>query len=538
MSKESIASKVQFALLLGGFVLLFSTLYLMIREGESLQSVDLTVGQSLTRVLAEQQLSLSVSTDSIKMASPETGEFLSDMKLEGESIEGPAGTIQRVSLPLDAVNLFRYDLLGKDFAGVAFRWQKGNIYYALSSNSDLPQLAAVPISDEHSGDEEFLTSELIFPAEGDRYLFVQQEDESQNAQFDLITPSEDTSGGLLGVYNQNSGAKYTTLPIISRDSWGAPLAPPDIDDPARQTWEPAYYHVNRIVIHHTVTPNSPADPAYYVRTVYLFHAVTKGWGDVGYNFLIDHLGNIYEGKLGGDEVKGYHAGATANRGSVGIALLGDFTSISPTQAAKDSLVKLMAEKAAFYNFNLEYSPRDLTNFLNPGYTVFGHRDVYNRIDDGGWLWMPEYTACPGNQFHTELAGVTAQAQAYKNANFAEIKAAVTNAEAIIEGGTSDNALFIHIAEGYTLSQVLPSFSGIVGTSESKSSNGVILFLPDWDNEGAYPPLGWEGWEDIQTYFPASDGFTDRARTLIKIFLLDPRVDKVWLGNSEGSLHLI
>ena len=53
-----------------------------------------------------------------------------------------------------------------------------------------------------------------------------------------------------------------------------------------------------MIIHHTVTQHQEADPAATVRAIYYYHAVTQGWGDIGYNFLVDLHGNVYEGRYG------------------------------------------------------------------------------------------------------------------------------------------------------------------------------------------------------------------------------------------------
>ena len=59
-----------------------------------------------------------------------------------------------------------------------------------------------------------------------------------------------------------------------------------------------------MIIHHTATQNQKADPAATVRAIY--HTVTQGWGDIGYNFLVDWHGNVYEGRCGGANVVGGH----------------------------------------------------------------------------------------------------------------------------------------------------------------------------------------------------------------------------------------
>ena len=95
-------------------------------------------------------------------------------------------------------------------------------------------------------------------------------------------------------------------PIISRAQWGANEAY-RFDASGHEIWPTEYRLPQKIIIHHSVTPNNEPNPPATVRAIYYYHAVTKGWGDVGYNYLVDWKGNIYEGRYGGPEVVGGHA---------------------------------------------------------------------------------------------------------------------------------------------------------------------------------------------------------------------------------------
>jgi hypothetical protein len=102
--------------------------------------------------------------------------------------------------------------------------------------------------------------------------------------------------------------------VIPRTVWGCPPGP------TSPKWPPAYHPVTHIVINHTATPNEAEDWARVVRSIWHYHAHILGWGDVGYQYLIDPLGNIYEGRAGGDDVIGAYDGF--NRGSMGIGYIG------------------------------------------------------------------------------------------------------------------------------------------------------------------------------------------------------------------------
>jgi uncharacterized lipoprotein YddW (UPF0748 family) len=165
--------------------------------------------------------------------------------------------------------------------------------------------------------------------------------------------------------------------IISRRGWGA--------NESLATREPVYRKPVAFVIHHTVTSNNPEDPAQIVRAILQYHAITRGWGDIGYNYLIDRQGNIYEGRKGGDGVVGIHAG-DYNYGSVGIALLGDYRSAEMTPAMKDALVSLMAWEADRFGIH----PLESSFFIHRDFPhILGHRD----------LWS---TVCPGDKVYKLL----------------------------------------------------------------------------------------------------------------------------------------
>jgi len=165
--------------------------------------------------------------------------------------------------------------------------------------------------------------------------------------------------------------------VISRAQWGA--------NEAYMQWDPQYVPVKKIIVHHTVTSNSDPDPAATVRSIYYYHAVSLGWGDIGYNFLIDRQGRIYEGRYGGNAVVGGHA-LTWNPGSIGIAGLGNYAEGDITTAMYNAFVELMVWKS---NAN-RVAPWG-TDYMNGTYSpnYLGHRDVGQ-------------TACPGDYLYSRL----------------------------------------------------------------------------------------------------------------------------------------
>src|SRR5207253_11363596 len=76
--------------------------------------------------------------------------------------------------------------------------------------------------------------------------------------------------------------------IISRSEWGA--------DQRELRWTPAYAPVRKFALHHMATADGGATPAAALRAIYHYHAVSLDWGDIGYNYVVDRAGNIYEGR--------------------------------------------------------------------------------------------------------------------------------------------------------------------------------------------------------------------------------------------------
>ncbi|MBA2363449.1 MAG: N-acetylmuramoyl-L-alanine amidase [Chloroflexia bacterium] len=154
--------------------------------------------------------------------------------------------------------------------------------------------------------------------------------------------------------------------VISRTQWGAEEQL-RFDGNGRETWGRQYTRPTKAIIHETVTLNHDPNPAATVRAIYYYHAVTRGWGDIGYNFLVDEQGRIYEGRAGGENVVGGHA-RCFNWGTIGIAALGEYNSARPSlamiRAIEDILVwKFRANKINPYGHGVlgSYASRDIPN---------------------------------------------------------------------------------------------------------------------------------------------------------------------------------
>jgi hypothetical protein len=164
--------------------------------------------------------------------------------------------------------------------------------------------------------------------------------------------------------------------------------------------------VKLAVVHHSVSPNgySPSQVPSVLRGIQAYHMDGRGWDDIGYNFVVDRYGGIWEGRGGGAErpVVGAHASGF-NTGSVGVMVLGDFTSAQPTSASIQSAGTVIGWKLALHDAD----PSGTVSFVSgggPKYAagttvnlprVVGHRDVGS-------------TACPGH-VADQLGSVRARA---------------------------------------------------------------------------------------------------------------------------------
>ncbi len=126
---------------------------------------------------------------------------------------------------------------------------------------------------------------------------------------------------------------------MTRAEWGA-------DESLRKA-DPVIAPVKMAFVHHTAGGNtySQADAPALVRGIYTYHVKSLGWSDIGYNFLLDRFGTIYEGRYGG--VRKGVVGAQVygfNTGSTGISVIGTYTSEMPPPAVLSALRRLLAWK--------------------------------------------------------------------------------------------------------------------------------------------------------------------------------------------------
>ncbi len=142
--------------------------------------------------------------------------------------------------------------------------------------------------------------------------------------------------------------------------------------------------VKLLVVHHSalVVGGDPRPAVERVRALYKYHALSKGWGDIGYHYVVDEDGQIYEGRRGGKYVVGGHVYCN-NIGTVGVVLMGNFEIEQPSQEQIKSLQLLLSDLAREYQIDLKSSVKfHGKTFDSP---IVGHRDLLSTLCPGYYV---------------------------------------------------------------------------------------------------------------------------------------------------------
>ena len=268
--------------------------------------------------------------------------------------------------------------------------------------------------------------------------------------------------------------------VISRAQWGA-------DESLRRgTPSIAQQGVRMAFVHHTVHSNSygPDEADDIIRGIYAFHTQSRGWNDIGYNFIVDRFGRVYEGRAGGIDraVIGAHAeGFNAN--STGVAVLGDHSNVEPGAAVIDALQRFLAWKLDVHHVD----PRGWTTVVSRGSprypegatvalpTISGHRDT-------------GLTSCPGGRLYNALQRLRDGATAI---GLPKMYDAIPEFATTARGGRVDvTARFSHPL-AWTAS-ITDSSGAVVGTATGAGTSAAL----SWNVTnlvGLYPGIGDYRW---------------------------------------------
>lgn len=194
--------------------------------------------------------------------------------------------------------------------------------------------------------------------------------------------------------------------IVPPSVWRNGLTPP--------SYTPSKTETSHIIVHHAATSNSDTDPYQTVRNIYVHHTQVNGWSDIGYNYLIGRDGTIFQGRdskglFDPDYTIGAHM-CGKNAYTMGICMLGNYVSEKPTEAALQSLRKLIAWKSNKDDIEIMGSS---LHGIGPGSAnlpegqlnhVAGHREGCKS----------GYTECPGDALYGLLPVVRSESQYMKS----------------------------------------------------------------------------------------------------------------------------
>ncbi|MFE0330904.1 N-acetylmuramoyl-L-alanine amidase [Streptomyces sp. NPDC058960] len=226
--------------------------------------------------------------------------------------------------------------------------------------------------------------------------------ETANPAQETTNPAKETASPADPVGPAKEATHTAPRPkIVTRSGWGA-------DETLREAGFVYTDSVKVAFVHHTASGNNYtcAQAPSVIRSIYRYHVVSNGWRDIGYNFLVDKCGTIYEGRAGGIDkpVLGAHT-LGFNSDSMGIAVLGTYSGdTKPPAQTLDGVGALSAWKLGLYGMD----PRGTTYLVSGGGNLYpkgekarlnvlsGHRDGYA-------------TDCPGVQLYGRLSTIRSTA---------------------------------------------------------------------------------------------------------------------------------
>jgi hypothetical protein len=195
---------------------------------------------------------------------------------------------------------------------------------------------------------------------------------------------EESSDGITLQAARARTSKTVAQPTIySRAQWGA-------DESIRNKSSLRYGTINGGFVHHTVNANdyTEAQVPAILRSIYAYHVKSRGWSDIGYNFLVDRFGRIWEGRYGGIDkpVVGAHT-LNYNEYSFAMSAIGNFDVVQPPDVMLRAYGQLFAWKLSLHGVN----PASTSQKIGRGtfQAINGHRDAGS-------------TACPGKYLYAQL----------------------------------------------------------------------------------------------------------------------------------------
>lgn len=281
--------------------------------------------------------------------------------------------------------------------------------------------------------------------------------------------SKDEKKWLFVGYGDNCDLTDIRPGIVPREYWCEGCEPAyELEDNASPT---------HIILHHT-------DPAHVVGDVYDSYEsilrsictvhIGKGWGDIGYHYLIAPNGIIYEGRKGGPDKMGVHTcDNLVNEGTIGVSIIGDYTSDPPSESAQESLKLLLSWLSNSYSIDPETSSDHLNADQTPTESIYdlhdlphlsGHRDACAR-------------ACPGEEFYDLLPSI--------------------RTDVLYDCDKSENSKSLSLFDETNLNLKEDSLS--VSLYPNPAFNTISFSLSGFDEMYSFSVVNMQGIEVISTY---------------------------------------
>jgi N-acetylmuramoyl-L-alanine amidase len=301
--------------------------------------------------------------------------------------------------------------------------------------------------------------------------------------------------------------------IITRAQWGANESIKKTSGGCRRH----FFGVQQLFVHHTAGSNSVSNPKATMRAIYWYHTVRRGWCDIGYNFVIDRQGNVYEGRWArrykpweihssedarGRAVVGAHVSGF-NSGSVGVSLMGNFERVPLPPPMRRSLARLLAwevdrhglkAKASHVYRNPETGRRRRLPY------IAGHRDAGQ-------------TSCPGRHVYAALPGIR------------------RDVKAVIGRGKVNTSMTFPLAPSAADYGTPLTMTGALVTNDGTAVAGGQVRL--WEKVSA------EDWRSVTSATTASDGsfsFTITPQRNQSVVAVYNGNDSAW-GSQSGTVKV-
>ncbi|MBP8016487.1 N-acetylmuramoyl-L-alanine amidase, partial [Candidatus Gracilibacteria bacterium] len=191
--------------------------------------------------------------------------------------------------------------------------------------------------------------------------------------------------------------------------------------------------VEKIIVHHTAGEyKNDADDATIIRGIYYYHAITRQWGDIGYNYIIGRNGKIYEGRAGGNYVVAAHT-LWNNKSSVGISIIGNFQTVSLPVIQISGLEQAIGYLSKKYGIDLNKKSITHKECINGDSYTCILKDYYesNLIGHSN----AGYTECPGNKVYNLLGDIRNTGNLYSS-GLTYIENTFINTENILSKNTN------------------------------------------------------------------------------------------------------